>query len=75
MLKPKYVAMFDNNIIQIKKVEIFVKFLRDFSQKKCQIFVKFLCNFCEILKFSACDFEMSYLHVPCELESKQYIIR
>jgi len=71
--------MFDNNIIQIKKVEIFVKFLRDFSQKKSQIFVKFLSNFCIIfvkfLKFWTCDFEMSYLHVPCELESKQYIIR
>ncbi len=48
MLKPKYVAMFDNNIIQIKKVEIFVKFLRDFCQKKVVIFVKFLSNFCVI---------------------------
>ncbi len=75
MLKPKYVGMFDNNIIQIKKVEIFVKFLPDFSQKKSEKKVKFLCNFCEILKFSACDFEMSYLHIPRELESQQYIIR
>ena len=34
MLKPKYVSMFDNNIIQIKKVDIFVKFKKKKSQKK-----------------------------------------
>ena len=37
-------------------------------KKKVAIFVTFL-------KFWTCDFEMSYLHIPRELESQQYIIR
>ncbi len=49
----------------------------DFVKKKIELFQsdKKVTKKVTFLKFWTFDFEMSYLHIPCELESKQYIIR